>query len=176
MRSVNQFCKVLDKGCNAVYVYRHSIHCAPMISNKCYYGLKAMLELALREGTGPVTIGDIAESQAIPVRFLEAILRQLKQAGFADSARGKEGGYFLARPPQSIKAGEIIRLFEGTLIAVSNSAQSAAADGSTQRCVFEGLWKEAEAEVNRIFDGVTLATLVERERARSATLATSFTI
>jgi Rrf2 family cysteine metabolism transcriptional repressor len=52
-----------------------------MISNKCVYALKAMLELSLRENDGPVPISEIAQAQNIPSRFLEGILRQLKQAG-----------------------------------------------------------------------------------------------
>ena len=60
-----------------------------MISNKCNYALRALLELAKRDGGGPATIVDIAQAQSIPARFLEAILRQLKQAGLTESVRGK---------------------------------------------------------------------------------------
>jgi hypothetical protein len=59
------------------------------ISQKCEYAVRAVFELAKRVGRGPVRIADIAEAQAIPVRFLEVILSQLKQGGFVDSQRGK---------------------------------------------------------------------------------------
>ena len=146
-----------------------------MISNKCYYGLKAILELAVREGAGPVPIGEIAESQAIPVRFLESILRQLKQSGYAESARGKEGGYFLARPSKEITVGQVIRLFEGSLIAV-NAIAAASRDGAVATDVFNALWSEADAVVNHVFDGVTFDQLASKERLRSHGLAENYTI
>ena len=65
------------------------------ITQKCQYALRAIYELA-RRGEGPCKIGAVAEAQGIPVRFLENILNSLKGAGFVDSARGKDGGYFLA--------------------------------------------------------------------------------
>ena len=99
-----------------------------MISNKCYYGLRAMLELAIHEGDGPITIGDIAAARNIPVRFLEAILRQLKQAGLADSARGKEGGYQLARPAREISAASIIDAIEGPVAITECSGDHSTCD------------------------------------------------
>ena len=75
-----------------------------------------MLELACQEGKDPLPICAIADRQDIPSRFLEAILRQLKQAGLTESVRGKEGGYRLAKPASHITMGEIIHLFEGPLL------------------------------------------------------------
>ena len=62
------------------------------VSQKCQYALRAVFELAKQYGKGPTKILHIAELQAIPVRFLEVILVQLKRGGFVDSQRGKEGG------------------------------------------------------------------------------------
>lgn len=143
-----------------------------MISNKCYYGLRAMLELAIHEGDGPITIGDIAAARNIPVRFLEAILRQLKQAGLADSARGKEGGYQLARPAQRIHVGEVIRLFEGPLLAVS--AQLEGPEPGTD--VFTEVWQQGESALNQALDHISFATLAERERALDAAESSNYTI
>ncbi len=83
-----------------------------LVSQKCQYALRAIFELAKRTGQGPVKIAEIAEAQAIPVRFLEVILSQLKQGRFAVSQRGSEGGYQLARPPQELTVGEITRVAE----------------------------------------------------------------
>jgi Rrf2 family transcriptional regulator, cysteine metabolism repressor len=145
-----------------------------MISNRCLYALKATLELSLRHNQGPVTIGQIAESQKIPVRFLEAILRQLKQAGLANSVRGKEGGYYLAREPHTISIGEIIRLFEGPLVAIGKND-----DGATRGDipdVFTTVWKAAETALASVYDGSDFGALADREQNRTQIQATNFTI
>ena len=85
------------------------------ISQKCQYALRAIYELALHQDEGPCKIGAIAEAQSIPVRFLENILNSLKGAGFVDSVRGKDGGYYLLRKADEITVGEVIRFVQGPL-------------------------------------------------------------
>lgn len=138
-----------------------------MISRKCDYALRAMLELALREGKGPVPIGQIARAQAIPVRFLEAILRQLKQAGLADSNRGKEGGYFLALPARNLTVGAIIEVFEG---------RAGPAAPEARNDVFASLWKEADDAIQAVYGRVTLGDLADREIQRHQDNAGNFSI
>lgn len=148
-----------------------------IISNKCYYGLKAMIELAFREGQGPITIGDIARAQGIPVRFLEAILRQLKQAGYADSVRGKEGGYILARNPDQVQLGELILFFEGPLMAVSPSATAHETSSPIPvPDVLSPIWKMAEKSLLDVFSAYTLRDLVEMEKAKKSSEAMNYTI
>jgi len=89
------------------------------ISQKCQYALRAVFELARRPREAPVKVGDIAEAQAIPPRFLEIILNQLKRGGFVESRRGASGGYSLARSPDELTMGEIIRFVEGPFKPVS---------------------------------------------------------
>lgn len=143
-----------------------------MISKKCYYGLCAMLELARLEGSGPVPISHIAESQDIPARFLEAILRQLKQGGLANSQRGKDGGYFLARPGSEITAGEIMRLFEGPLVAFSgvNHAQQ------SNQIVFEELLDDARQALSDVYDRRRLSDLVRRHEELSRQYVENYSI
>ena len=69
-----------------------------MVSQKCQYALRATFELARRQGEGPIRIADLASAQAIPGKFLELILCDLKQGQFVESRRGRRGGYLLARP------------------------------------------------------------------------------
>jgi Rrf2 family cysteine metabolism transcriptional repressor len=147
-----------------------------MISNKCHYALRAMLELALREGRGPVTIGQIASAQHIPVRFLEAILRQLKQAGLADSVRGKEGGYFLARKAHEIPVGEVLRLFEGPFLSAQAAVAPHTAREKDPLDVFVDVWKDATAALNSVFDRHTFGELAERELNRSSARASNYSI
>jgi Rrf2 family protein len=146
-----------------------------MISNKCYYALKAMLELAVREGSGPVTIGDIATKQHIPVRFLEAILRQLKQAGLAESVRGKEGGYYLGAPARNITVGSVIRLFEGPLVGV-NTGLPPARRGRPERDVFHRVWEEAGRSLSSVFERIDLGMLADEERARENAHVANYSI
>ena len=79
------------------------------------YAVRAVFELAKRQGTGAIKISEIAEAQVIPTRFLENILNNLKRAGFVESVRGKDGGYLLARSAKELTVGEIVRSVEGPL-------------------------------------------------------------
>lgn len=133
-----------------------------------------MLELSLRNKQGPVTIGQIAEAQRIPVRFLEAILRQLKQAGLAKSTRGKEGGYTLAQEPHKITMGQVIRIFEGPLVAIGKSEDNEAVDNVPN--VFSPVWIMAEKALSSVYDQIDFGALAERETNRTYVQATNFTI
>lgn len=123
-----------------------------MISKKCTYALKAVLALARREGGGPMTIQQIAEAQDIPPRFLEAILRDLKQNGFTESIRGKEGGYILSRPARDISLGEIIRCVEGPWFTPGPEID-----------VFTQVWEAAESALDQVTNATDFQTLVRRE-------------
>src|ERR1035441_90016 len=84
------------------------------ISVKGEYALQALFDLASQPPGTPVKIGEIAKRQKIPQKFLELILAGLKQGGFVESRRGAEGGYLLARSPDAITVGEVLRFIEGT--------------------------------------------------------------
>lgn len=144
-----------------------------MISNKCNYALRALLELAKREGAGPATIVDIAQAQQMPARFLEAILRQLKQSGLTDSIRGKHGGYVLARSAREITVAEVVRLVEGPLFTLDRSDS---APRPITEDVFAPLWDDAEAALNEVFSAVSLADLAEMDRERAKNFVLDYTI
>jgi Rrf2 family protein len=86
-----------------------------MLTQKTRYSIFALVRLAKEYGKGPIQISDIAESEKIPKRFLEAILLELKKNGYLDSRLGKNGGYFLNKKPEDINLMEIVRLFEGAI-------------------------------------------------------------
>jgi Rrf2 family protein len=142
-----------------------------MVSNKCIYGLRAVLELARRHGSGPVTIAEIATSQEIPVRFLEAILRELKQAGVTDSRRGKEGGYSLARHPAEVSMGDVVRLFEGPKRFEEGNGESPA-----RPTVFTAVWDQARQALDAVYDRTTFQTLVEEDDRLRDQQARNYTI
>ena len=148
-----------------------------VISQKCQYGLRGVFELARRAASTPVRIADIAEAQAIPVRFLEVILGQLKQGGFVESRRGNEGGYMLAKAAAAITVGDVIRFIDGPIGPVK-CVQGAAQEICPLRadCVFLDMWEEARRAVSRVYDDATLADLVERDRERQAQFVNNFSI
>lgn len=130
-----------------------------MISNKCYYALRALIELSREYGKGPVSICLIAKKQEIPPRFLEAILRQLKQAGYADSVRGKEGGYLLIKKPEQLILGDVLRLFEGPFIQNNQGV----ALTEPHKDVFITVWEKAEKALSEIYDQTTFADLLKED-------------
>jgi len=86
-----------------------------MLTQKTRYSMLAMIRLAREYGKGTLLINQIAESERIPKRFLEAILLELKNNGYLGSKLGKNGGYYLLKKPEEISLLEIIRLFEGSI-------------------------------------------------------------
>jgi Rrf2 family protein len=89
-----------------------------MLSQKTRYAMLALSRLARETGNGAILISDIARSENIPQRYLEAILLDLKKLGMLGSKLGKTGGYFLIRKPEDINLSEIVRHFEGPIALV----------------------------------------------------------
>lgn len=133
------------------------------VSQKCQYALRAMLYLSKKSSKAPVTIGEIAEAEDIPVRFLELILNELRQAGYAESRRGVQGGYLLPVAPRALTVGEIIRVIDGP-------TESPRQSPSPADLPFANVWKKASAAVNEIYDSTTFADLIEEEAARGKAL------
>lgn len=132
------------------------------LTQKCQYALRAVYEMALRQDDAPCKIGTIADSQGIPVRFLENILNSLKGAGIVDSARGKEGGYFLTRRAGEITVGEIIRFVQGPFDPVECITREESSCGMYEDCVFRSLWEKARLALEAVYDGTTIQDLVEQ--------------
>lgn len=131
------------------------------VSKKCQYALRAVFELARRSGCGPVRISELASSQAIPVKFLELILCQLKEGGFVDSRRGRNGGYLLAVPPDELAVGEIIRFVDNNIDPVKCIAEDRPEKCSLHgKCAFLDMWGRARKAVAGVYDQTTFADMV----------------
>ncbi len=146
------------------------------VSQKCYYALRAVLELAQQHaGGGTMTIAEIAGAQDIPPKFLATILAQLRQAGFVASVRGMQGGYRLDVAPERLTVLQIISAIDGPPEpppgARRNGDASRPADGA-----FAELWQAATTAVQRVFGNTTFQNIVERKRALVAEQATSYSI
>ena len=133
------------------------------ISQKCYYAIRAVFELARAPAGTTMKIGEIAERQGIPAKFLEAILNQMKGGGFVESRRGAEGGYLLSRSARSLSLGEIIRFVEGPLYPVTGSSRETELDR-----IFSPVFAAAEQALADVYDGVTFQDLVDRSRQTPA--------
>lgn len=127
------------------------------ISVKGEYALHAIFDLALQRSGEPVKIADIAKRQRIPQKFLELILAGLKQGGFVESRRGAEGGYLLARAPNSITIGEVMRYVEG-----AKSAKATPKHSSSDP--FADTWRKVDQAISDVIDQTTFAELVRNWR------------
>jgi Rrf2 family protein len=130
------------------------------VSAKVDYALRACAELAAAP-PGPVKGERIATAQAIPPKFLENILLDLRHAGIVSSQRGAEGGYFLARPANEISVADVIRAVEGPIASVrgerpDNLTYEGAAAALTD------VWLELRAAMRGVLEETSLADLVER--------------
>lgn len=147
------------------------------LSQKCQYAVRAVLELAKLHGKGPISISQIATNQAIPQRFLENILNDLKPTGLIESKRGVQGGYQLTRDPAAITVGEVIRFVEGPLDPVKCiTDQSGPCCPLRESCALIHLWNRAKTAVEAVYDGVSFRDLIEQERELNKSAAIDYSI
>ncbi len=134
-----------------------------LVTQKKQYALRAIFELAKQQGEEPVKTSTIAEAQAIPPRFLEVIMGQLKRAGLVDSKRGFSGGYTLTQAPDQICVGDIFRVLdqedntEACMACTSKGNCPFLGD-----CVFMGLWDQAQRAMDAVYDQTTIQTLIDQ--------------
>lgn len=93
------------------------------VTKKGEYGLKALLALAASHGRKRLSLREISEQERLPLKFLEQIMPVLKRTGFVQSEKGQQGGYVLARAPQEITLGEIIRAVDGPLAPLASAKE-----------------------------------------------------
>lgn len=140
-----------------------------MLSQRTRYTIRALLHLADRYGAGPVQLGEIAEAQNIPPKFLTVMLSQMSREGLIVSRRGRDGGYWLARPPEEISYGEIVRRTRGSLgllPCASRLAYEPCKNCVTEdRCRLHRVMLMVRDETARILDGLSLADAVPVEIA-----------
>lgn len=147
------------------------------ISAKCYYALRALYALSEHRETTPLKAGEIAERQRIPIKFLEAILNQLKGHGYVVSRRGAEGGYLLARSADSLTIGEIIRSIDGPIAPVDCVSQSRPKECEFPgQCPFFCFWGKVRTAIADVVDRTTFADLVKESAERRSGFVADWTI
>ena len=135
------------------------------LSTKGQYGARAMVDLALHYGEGPVVLKDIAKRQHISERYLEHLIVALKVAGLVNSMRGARGGFSLAKPPSQIRLSEVIQIVEGS-IAMVECVDDPKVCSRADLCVTRDIWAEVKKAMSDVLESTTLQDLVERQRER----------
>jgi Rrf2 family protein len=136
-----------------------------MLSQKAKYAMRALLFLAREESDRPVFISEIAEQQAVPKKFLELILLDLKRHGLVHSYRGKKGGYALAKRPDEISFGQVIRIIDGPLAQIPCASRTAyrrcddCADEKT--CEIRRVLLQVRDSTAKILDNTSLADVLD---------------
>lgn len=147
------------------------------VSARADYALRAAIELAAAGGAGPVKRETIADAQGIPISFLENILLDLKRAGIVQSQRGQEGGYWLARPAETVSIADVVRAVEGPLVNV-RGVRPEQVEYTGHAEALRDVWIAARASLRSVLETTTLADIVAgslpatvRELASSADTA-----
>jgi Rrf2 family protein len=132
------------------------------ISAKTDYALRAAIELASLGSSDPVKGEAIATAQGIPLRFLENILGDLRNAGVVESRRGVDGGYLLAHPPAEITLADVIRAVDGPLANVAGTRPNLLEyEGSTER--LRDIWVGVRAALRSVLEETTLADVANKK-------------
>ena len=137
------------------------------LSTRGRYGMRALYDLAVNAGAGPQSIKAIAEREGIPEAYLEQLIAPLKRAGLVTSTRGAQGGYTLARAPEEITVGDVLRALEDGLNLLDCLDEEDAC-GRSCACPSRVVWLKLREGMNAVLDGITLRDMIEDTACASA--------
>jgi len=136
------------------------------LSKRTQYSLRALYALARGYGHGPILIGDLAQEEVIPKKFLEQILLSLKGLGLVSSKKGKGGGYMLVQPPDQITLASVIRMMEGPLAPLPCASETRFRKCDEcidiETCGTRMVMKEVRDSVATILERTTLASVCRK--------------
>ena len=132
-----------------------------IVSTKGRYALRVMVCLALRDDGEYVPLKEIAEAEGISQKYLESIMTLLSKGCLVDAVHGKGGGYRLNRKPEQYTVGSILKLTEGSLAAVSCTAQGPAACSRSSCCQTKPMWDKLDSMIDQFFESITLSDLLK---------------
>ena len=130
------------------------------LSTKGRYGVTAMMDLAIHDNAGPVTLADISQCQGISLSYLEQLFSKLRKAGLVEGVRGPGGGYRLSRPATDINIADIINAVDERVDATNCNKEANCQGG--ERCLTHELWMELSDRLHTFLEGITLAQFVDR--------------
>ncbi|MGE5161976.1 MAG: Fe-S cluster assembly transcriptional regulator IscR [Betaproteobacteria bacterium] len=136
------------------------------LTTKGRFAVTAMIDLALRQHNGPVTLAGISQRQRISLSYLEQLFGKLRRHQLVESTRGPGGGYTLGRPAKDVTVADIIFAVDEPLDATQCGGKENCHD--EQRCMTHDLWSNLNARMVEYLDSVNLADLVEQQKQRMA--------
>ena len=142
------------------------------LTAKSEYGVLAMIELATRCGEGPVSAREIAETRAIPARFLEQLFVALRRAELVTAVRGARGGFVIARDPETITVLDVVEALEGPLTASVCDTDRGHECGQAGTCAAAPVWMKATRALREVFAASTLADLAGTQRRFDTNVST----
>lgn len=132
------------------------------LSTKGRYGLKAMFDLAIHDGEGPISLKNVAERQGVSDHYLEQLIASLRKAGLVKSVRGAQGGYMLSTDPSKITVGDIIRILEGPLGLSDCVSEDDPTDcHNANYCVTKVVWEKIQSSISQVVDSITLQDMLD---------------
>jgi Rrf2 family protein len=135
------------------------------LSTKGQYGLRALLDMAIYQNEGPVTLNNIAERQDISEGYLEQLMMPLKRAGIVKSIRGAQGGYLLTKDPKNVTVGEIIRVLEGPIAPVACVDEENPEEcARSSFCATRIVWAKVRDSISEVLDSFTLEDLIQESK------------
>ena len=134
------------------------------LSTKGRYAVTAMMEIAMRDGGGPVTLADISNIQGISNSYLEQLFAQLRKNGLVKGVRGPRGGYRLARDPEAITVADIITAVDEKIETMACKGEANCNDGGP--CLTHDLWSELSDQLYNFLNGITLAQYVNKPEVK----------
>ncbi len=141
------------------------------LTTKGDYATRIVMQLSAAEGPTPVSAHDLALRTGISTKYLEQIMLRLRSAQIVRGERGAHGGYVLARRPERLTVGEVVRVMDGPLAPSPCASQTAHVPCPAYRCpteegcVLRGLWLDVRNAIADVLDKTTFAELAERQRA-----------
>lgn len=142
------------------------------VSTKGEYGVRIMVDLARYYGGRPRSLTDIAQSESLPLAYLEQLVKLLRESEppLVASTRGAHGGYRLSRPPEEITMGEIVRVLEGPIAPMicATEGEMTQICGYLEACKTRYLWTRVRDAVAQTLDTMTLADLVGASESEGA--------
>jgi Rrf2 family iron-sulfur cluster assembly transcriptional regulator len=142
------------------------------LTTKGRFAVTAMVDLAIRQGRGPVTLAAISDRQHISLSYLEQLFGKLRRASLVSSVRGPGGGYNLAQPAQGITVADIVTAVDEPLDATQCAGKENCHDD--KRCMTHDLWATLNEKMHDYLSSVTLADLVAHQAGKPVAVIKDF--
>lgn len=140
-------------------------------STRGRYGVQIMVDLAQHAAEGPISLKSVADRQNLSENYLEQLVPELRRAGLVKSIRGSQGGYVLAKKPEDINIGDVIRVLEGPIAPVECNEQiEDNCCEKTKFCVTREVWVKVRDSINDVVDSISLADLLEDNKMKESGL------